>query len=151
MSIEFAPEEVDFDSPTRAARLKWVIVVDDSVPAGPAFNAVACIAAATGSAIAGLLGDDATEPDGGMLPGLPWAGCSVLTADAERLDALRTRARSSEVVYTAQMPEAAQTTRVYREYLDTVARGEGTRPLAVSVVGPRNRIDKLTKGLPLLA
>lgn len=50
------------------------------------------------------------------------------------------------------MPEAAQQTRVYDEYLHVMSKSapDTVTYLAVSVVGPKNRIDKLVGKLPLL-
>ncbi|MHA3701713.1 DUF2000 domain-containing protein [Jatrophihabitans sp. YIM 134969] len=151
-TVGFAPDEIDTANPTRAARLKWVVVVDGSLPAGIAVNAAVCVAAATQDGVDGLLGPDAVDPDGGVHPGLPWAGCSVLAADAATLADLRTRALAGGGVFVADMPEAAQTTRVYDEYRDAVASTAATdlRLYAVSLVGPKNRVAKLVKGLELL-
>jgi hypothetical protein len=150
--VGFAPDEIRTGEPTRAARLKWVIAVDAALPAGRAVNAAVCTAAATGAAVTGLLGPDAKDADGSPHPGLPWAGCTILAATREQLARLRTRAAESPGVYLADMPAAAQRTRVYDHYLDAVA-ASGPADLeyyAVSVIGPRNRVDKLVKGLPLL-
>jgi hypothetical protein len=151
--VGFRPEEVDTASPTRAARLKWVVVVDEGLPAGRMVNAAVCAAAATGVGVDGLLGPDATDADGAVHPGLPWAGCTVLAAGPERLLALRARAGAADGVHVADMPHAAQSTRVYDEYRAAVA-ASGAAELAlaaVSLVGPRNRVDRLVKGLALLA
>ncbi|CAA9386998.1 MAG: hypothetical protein AVDCRST_MAG35-184, partial [uncultured Quadrisphaera sp.] len=85
-------------------------------------------------------------------PGLPWAGCSVLAAPAERLGTIRAKAVASLGVHVADVPAAAQATRVYREYLDEVAGTpeQALSHLAVSIVGPRNRVDKIVGRLPLL-
>jgi hypothetical protein len=150
--VGFEPDEVRIGEPTRAARLKWVVVVDADLPAGLAVNAAVCVASATAVGVGGLLGPDATDADGSTHAGLPWAGCSVLGADAAQLATLRRKAAAAEGVFVADMPAAAQSTRVYREYLDQVAAtsSDGLRHLAVSVVGPRNRVDKLVGRLPLL-
>ncbi|MFF1573264.1 DUF2000 domain-containing protein [Leifsonia sp. NPDC058292] len=151
-ALSFAPEEIRTDEPTRSARLKWVIVVDESLPAGRAVNATACVAAATASSVGGLLGPDAVDSDAQTHPGLPWAGCSILGATPDAVAEVLVKAQASEGVHVATMPEAAQSTRVYDEYLETVARQTtaALRPLAVSIVGPRNRVDKLVKRLSLL-
>jgi hypothetical protein len=84
-------------------------------------------------------------------PGLPWAGCTILSAPAEQLARLRARAGASERVFVAHMPAAAQHTRVYDEYLQqltTSAAGEITY-YAVSVIGPRKRVAKLVHGMEL--
>lgn len=151
-AVGFAPTEVRIDEPTRSARLKWVIVVDEALPAGRAVNAAVCVAAATTTGVTGLLGPDATDGTGTRHPGLPWAGCSVLAAPAERLTAIRAKAGASPGVHVADMPVAAQTNRVYSEYLRQVAgtEEEALSYLAVSLVGPRNRVDKLVGKLSLL-
>ena len=150
--VGFAPDEVRTDEPTRSARLKWVLVVDAALPPGLAANAAVCASAATATSVAGLLGPDAEDGDGSRHPGLPWAGCSVLAASGAQLGAVRARAASSPGVFVADVPRAAQSTRVYDEYLAEVgaAGGEGLDYCAVSIVGPRNRVDRIVGRLPLL-
>jgi hypothetical protein len=55
-------------------------------------------------------------------------------------------------VFMADMPSLAQATRVYDEYLQQVSTtGTGQlRYYAVSVIGPRNTIDKMVSKLALL-
>lgn len=148
----FAPEEIDTSSPTRAARLKWALIVDDTLPPGRAVNAAICVAAATGAAVRGLLGPDAVDADAAVHPGLPWAGCTVLAASSEQLGAIRAKAASAEGVLVVDMPADAQLTRVYDEYLQAVAAKTADRIeyYAVGIVGPRNRVDRLVGRLPLL-
>jgi hypothetical protein len=150
--VGFLPEEVVTSEPTRSARLKWVIVVDRTIPAGRMVNAVACIAASTGHSVANLIGQGGPDADGDVHPGLPWAGCSVLTADPGELAELRAKAVASDGVYVVDMPAGAQTNRIYDEYLAELA---GTEPAdlatcAISVIGPRNKISKLVKRLELM-
>ena len=151
-AIGFRPEEVDTAAPTRSARLKWVIVVDSALPAGRAVNAAACVAAATSPAVTGLLGGPAVDAAGSEHVGLPWAGCSVLAADAAALARIRERAAASPDVFVADMPVSAQLTRVYDEYLAAVAaqQPEEIGYAAVGLVGPRNRVDRIVGRLPLL-
>jgi hypothetical protein len=151
-TIGFSADEIDPTLPTRSARLKWAIVVDAELPSGRATNAAVCVASATAARVGGLLGPDATDADGAMHPGLPWIGCTVVAATTEQLAAIATKARTSPDVFVADMPSAGQATRVYAEYLEEVG---GSAPdalglLAVSIVGPRNRIDRLVGRLPLL-
>jgi hypothetical protein len=151
-SIGFTVEEIDTSAPTRAARLKWVIVVNADIPGGLAVNAASCVAAATARNVSGILGGEATDADGNLHAGLPWAGCSVLAADAATLRTIRAKAAAHEHCWVADMPAAAQQTRVYDEYLATVAGSpaDDIEYYAVSVVGPRNRVDKIVGHLPLL-
>ncbi len=146
----FAPEEIDTAAPTRSARLKWVVVVDADLPPGRAVNAAVCLAAATGSRVTGLLGPDAVDATGAVHPGLPWAGCTVLAADTDQLAAVRAKAAGSDDVLVVDMPDHAQQTRVYDEYLAAVAEDAAPRYTAVGLVGPRNRVDRIVGRLPLL-
>lgn len=151
VEIGFSEAEIDIEAPTRSARLKWVIVVDGALDRGRSGNAIACVAAAFGASVPGLLGPDAVGPDGVVHPGLPWAGCSLLAGTADDLRRISARAHASEQEHVVDMPEAAQATRVYAEYLSGMSAVPDPMLLAVGVVGPRNRVDKLTKGLQLLA
>ncbi len=116
-------------------------------------NAAICVAAATAVDVQRLLGGAATDGDGQSHPGLPWAGCTVLAADRETLKGIMAKAKDRPDVYVADMPEAAQATRVYDEYLAVMASTPAVdiAPLAVSMVGPRNRIDRIVGRLPLLS
>jgi hypothetical protein len=147
-----APGDIRTDQPTRTATLKWVIVVDAQLGPGLIANATACLAAAVGNAIPGLLGPDGADATGNHHPGLPWAGCAILAADPATLADLRTRATGNPRLHLVDMPEAAQTSRVYDDYLATLAGTDPTdlRYRAISIVGPRNKIDKLVGKLPLL-
>jgi hypothetical protein len=149
-AVGFHPDEIDTAAPTRSARLKWVVVLDTDLPPGRSVNAAVCIAASTSASVPGLLGPDAEDATGAPHPGLPWAGCTVLAGTADQLTALRSRAASSDGVFVADMPLAAQETRVYDDYRATLSGDGAPALLAVSVVGPRNRVDKLTKGLDLM-
>lgn len=146
------PEEVAIDAPTRASRLRWVVVVDEALPRGVAVNAVACVAAHVGRTVEGLLRPDGTDAAGGEHPGLPWAGCSVLAASTEQLVEIRRRAVAASDVDVCDTPASAQTTRVYAEYLAELSRtpDAALELRALSLLGPRNRISKLTGKLDLL-
>ncbi len=150
--IGFGPEEVITHLPTRSARLKWAMVVETDQPAGLMVNAAVCVAAAFGALVPGLLARGGPDADGLLHPGLPWAGCSVLAASAQELARLRSRAAGSTDVLVVDMPRAAQSHRVYDDYLAELARTptEGLELRALGLIGPRNRVDKLTKGLTLL-
>lgn len=146
----FAPDEILTGEPTRSARLKWVVVVDDGAPLGQMVNAVACISASTGEAISGLIGPTAMDATGSAHEGLPWAGCSVLSATAEQISAIRAKAAGHDAIFVADMPLSAQTNRVYDEYLSELAGTTDASLVGISIVGPRNAVDRLVKRLPLL-
>jgi len=110
------------------------------------------VAASTGEAVAGMIGPTGPDAAGEAHAGLPWAGCTVLTAQPHELAEVRAKAVASADVFVADMPGIAQTTRVYDEFLAELAE---TKPddlavCAISVVGPRNRVSKLVKRLELM-
>jgi hypothetical protein len=137
---------------TRTAKLKWVIVADSSLGAGLIANATACLGAAVAAVLPGLVGGEVVDASGRPHPGLPWSGCSILAADAAKVREIRTKAVTKEGLFVADMSKHAQASRNYEEYRAGVG-GTGESDLsyhAVSLVGPRNKIDKLVGGLPLL-
>jgi hypothetical protein len=153
--VGYAPGEIVTSEPTRAARYKWVIVVDRDVPAGRIANAIACVAATTGALVDGLIADGGPDASGRDHPGLPWAGCTILAGTPDEVAAVRARAGAApgEQLLVVDMPAAAQAHRVYDDYLAELA---ATSPdelaiCAFSLVGPRNRVDKITKKLALLS
>ncbi len=150
--LGYTPEEIVTSEPTRSAKYKWAVVVDSSVPAGRMVNGVACVAAATGAFVDGLIAHGGPDASGHAHPGLPWAGCTILGGSPEEIATVRARAAASQDVLLVDMPTAAQAHRVYDHYLAELARTD-PRDLAVcafSVIGPRNRIDKITRKLALL-
>jgi len=76
----------------------------------------------------------------------------VLTAPADKLAAIRAKAAAADDMHLADMPASAQETRVYAEWIDRMAAttADGLGTLAISIVGPRNRVDRLVGGLRLL-
>ena len=144
-AVRPAAEAADID------RLKWVVVVDEGLPAGLAANAAACVAATVGRAMPGLLGPAGPDAAGALHHGLPQKGCAILAAPAERLTDLRAAAARYDDVFVADMPSHAQQTLSYDEYLDRLGRlaHPEISYCAVSLVGPRNRVSKLVNRLPL--
>ncbi|MGG7466200.1 DUF2000 domain-containing protein [Plantibacter sp. YIM 135347] len=149
----FMTKEITTSEPTRSARLKWVVIVNGDLPPGRQVNAAVCVAASTAHSVVGLLGPEGVDGDGVEHAGLPWAGCTILSATPEQLVAVREKASATEGVLLIDMPEAAQSNRVYDEYLDELARtpGRGLEALAVSLVGLRKDIERITRKLSLLA
>lgn len=152
MTATAAGEDARPDQPTRQAPHKWVIVVDRDLGAGLVANAVACVAASTGAARPEIIGPYGIDGAGTAHPGLPWAGCSILATDQPTLRELRAKATTKPEVLVVDMPEPAQTSRVYDDYLAELARTTPAELIhyAISLAGPRNTISKLVGKLALL-
>jgi hypothetical protein len=147
----YTPDEMSTGERTGTAKLKWVVIVDRALSPGQAVNAAVCVSAATAPAVAGLLGPGGPDAAGQWHPGLPWAGCSILAATAAELAVIRQQALDRQLL-AADMPAAAQATRVYDGYLRELGKTEpgDLDLLAVSLIGPRNRVAKLVRHLELL-
>src|SRR4030081_641091 len=85
----YAPDEMSTGERTGAAKLKWVVIVDQSLSPGQAVSAAVCVSAATAPAVPGLLGSGGPDAADIWHPGLPWAGCSILAAGSARLGGVR--------------------------------------------------------------
>jgi hypothetical protein len=147
----YAPDEMSTGERTGAAKLKWVVIVNESLSPGQAANAAVCVAAATSPAVPGLLGPGGADAGGAWHPGLPWAGCSILSASPAQLAAIRQQAIDRRFL-AADMAAAAQATRVYDDYLRELAKthSDDLALLALSLIGPRNQVAKLVRHLELL-
>lgn len=132
--------------------MKWVIVADQTLGAGLVANATASLGAAVAAAFPDLVGGAVEDASGQVHPGLPWSGCAILGGDAAKVREIRTKAMTKAGLFVADMSKHAQASRSYDEYRAGVgSSSEGDLSYyAVSLVGPRNKIDKLVGGLPLL-
>lgn len=150
--FELSPEDIQIDLPTREARIKWTMVIDQDLGPGLAANTASCMAAAVGREIPGILGPGGDDASGRTHPGLPWTGCTILAGDAETVRRVRERAVTKSGLLVVDMPRPAQVCRVYAGYLDVLAKSqpEDIQYHGVSLVGPRNKVDKIVGRLPLL-
>ncbi|HVV10907.1 DUF2000 domain-containing protein [Amycolatopsis sp.] len=137
---------------TRSAKLKWVVVADPSLGPGLVANATACLGAAAAAVLPDLVGGAVPDASGQVHAGLPWTGVSILAADAGKLREIRAKAATKEGVFITDMTKHAQASRSYEEYRAGVGETEEAdlAYYAIGLLGPRNKIDKLVGGLPLL-
>jgi hypothetical protein len=104
------------------ATKKCVVVVDGDLPIGPMVNTAACLAVTLGSAVEGVVGEDATDGSGTVHAGLIPTGIAILRADAETVKRIRMKAEGAEGVFVADFTDAAQRTKDYPEYLANVPK-----------------------------
>ncbi|KAB2340897.1 DUF2000 domain-containing protein [Actinomadura rudentiformis] len=138
--------------PTKEQVIKWVIMLDRELPAGLQLNAVACLSAAVGKAAPAMVGTGGIDASGSPHAGLPWTGCTVLAATAAIVKTVRATALTEPDLLVADMASVAQRSRVYDDYLAGLARlqDDDLTYYAVSIAGPRPRVDRLTGRFPLL-
>lgn len=158
MLTDFSPtfgldaDDLPTHAPARASGLKWAVVVDTGLPAGLQVNAASLVAASFGARLPALVGYDAVDAAGGTHAGLPWLGCVVLGAPSADLTTLRAKAATYLDVLVVGLPAVAQRTTVYDAYAEELARTAPERlgVRALGLLGPRNRVDRLTKDFALL-
>ncbi|MBB6346530.1 DUF2000 domain-containing protein [Nonomuraea muscovyensis] len=140
------------DLPTRELPVKWVIVMDRDLPRGLQANAAACLAASVGRAVPAILGPGGADASGQAHAGLPWTGCTVLAAPGAIVRRIRDEAAADGALVVTDMAAIAQRTNVYDDYLAELSRtgGEDLAYYAVSLLGPRETVERLTGRLPLL-
>ncbi|MEM5369036.1 DUF2000 domain-containing protein [Paraburkholderia azotifigens] len=144
-----AGASINAEAPQKPERC--VIVVDAALSPGKASNAAAVIAFTLGQRHSHLVGAPLRERDGTAHPGLIPIGISVLKATVEQLRELRQKSLAHcDVV---DFPVEGQATTDYGAFLDAVQAlsGDSLRYLAIGLVGPRNRINKLVGGFSLFA
>jgi Protein of unknown function (DUF2000) len=137
---------------TTNGSLRFVIVVDESLPPGRAANATGMLALTLGATVAGLPGAALVDADGDAHPGLIPQGLLVLRAPANRLSQLRARADASEDIGVIDFPTDCQQTNDYDEVRRRVAAMPTAelRYLAILLYGPRRAVSRLTGNLALL-
>jgi hypothetical protein len=151
MSELYSPVLMSGQEPSNGVP-RCVIVVDESLPPGPAANATGMLAITLGDTVAGLPGAALIDADGDVHPGLIPQGLTVLRAPADRLSDLRAQAAASEDVGVIDFPTNCQQTTDYDEVRRRVAGipAADLRYLAILLYGPRRAVSRLTGNLALL-
>jgi hypothetical protein len=132
--------------------LRFVVVVDESLPPGRAANATGMLALTLGATVAGLPGAALVDADGDAHPGLIPEGLLVLRAPANRLSELRAQAAASGEIGVIDFPTDCQQTTDYGEVRRRVAgiHTADLRYLAILLYGARRAVSRLTGNLALL-
>ena len=132
--------------------IKIVLVVRTNLPINLSANAATVLGATIGSRLALPFGPDATDASGTEFRGIVTTPIPVLVADAGGLTDLFGKANHDETLQVAALTDVARRARTYESYLEDLAQTPAAEKeiVALCVAGPRNRVTKLTKRLPLL-
>ncbi|MEU0156998.1 DUF2000 domain-containing protein [Micromonospora fulviviridis] len=131
---------------------KIVMVVRDGLAPHVATNAAAVLGLSLGGRLPHVLGADGKDASGGVHAGLNTHPVPVVTAPAEQLANLHSKARARDGITAVGFTEVARHARDYANYLDDLATTPDSdlEYVAVALFGPRNRVTALTKRFPLL-
>lgn len=131
---------------------KSAIVVSDKLPPGLAVNAASALSVTLGSRIPTLVGDDVTDAEGHIHPGVVSAPLPVLQTDDPTIERIVEAAMADEQLFVVPFSSLAQSCRTYADYtrLMSETATADLRTIAVALVGPKKRVNKLIGSLPLL-
>jgi hypothetical protein len=137
---------------SRAGESKVVLVVREGLPSNLAVNAAAVLGASIGTVHDLPRGSDATDASGTRFSGIVTTPVPVLTGSAEEITALFRKATATADATALALTEVARRARTYESYLADLAEAEQADAdiVALIIAGPRNRVTKMTKRLPLL-
>lgn len=131
---------------------KNAIVVSEGLPLGLAVNAASVLAVTLGSRIDDLVGSDVKDADGIVHPGVIYRPLPVLKADMAGIGRIVESASVDEDLFCATFSSLAQSCKTYDEYIQRMSETPtgGLEAVAVALVGPKKKVDKLIGSLPLL-
>lgn len=137
--------------PVVTAVQRVVLVVREDLPVGQAINAGTVLGASVGSLLDLPLGAEGADVSGTSYGGIVTTPVPVLAADAKELTRLFRAANTDERLVALSLTETARLARTYEAYLTSLAETyEADLDIAALIVaGPRNRVTRATKHLPL--
>lgn len=129
-----------------------VLVVRAGLPSNQSANAAAVLGATIGAAMDLPVGAAGKDGSGTRFRGIVTTPIPVLVTDRAGLTELFVKAGSDDSVHVACLTEVARQARSYETYLDDLAVTTDADDdiVALCIAGPRNRVTRLTKRLPLL-
>lgn len=139
--------------PSDSTAGKVAIIVDSALPPGLAANTTAVLALTIGHRVESLIGDPLKDSDGSLHAGITTTPVPILTATADDIKDIRTRAETETCdVLMVDFTDCAQQSKTYDDYASLLAAGTGEtiKYLGVGLHGPAKRINKLTGSLRLL-
>lgn len=134
-----------------AAVHKCVIVVDNALGLGHAANAVSVIGVSLGRSVDGLVGPDMQSRDSVNYPGVIYAPLPILLSTNEKLQELQEKALADDEIQAMPFSALAQSCRTYQEYEARISEADSSaiELVAIGLIGPQKKINKLTGNLPL--
>ncbi|MEU4450422.1 DUF2000 domain-containing protein [Nocardioides sp. NPDC023903] len=138
-------------SPAAPPAQRVVLVVREDLPVGQAVNAGTVLGASVGSLLELPLGAGGADASGTSYGGIVTTPVPVLAAGEKELTRLFRAANIDERLVALSLTETARRARTYEVYLASLAdTDEADLDIAALIVaGPRNRVTRATKHLPL--
>lgn len=134
-----------------ASKHRCTIVIDQDLPVGLAMNAASVIGISIGRTIDNLVGPDMQSLDKVNYPGVIYSPLPVLLASGEYLHEIQNNAESDDDIYVMPFSALAQSCRTYKEYDEKISSVNSSNIdlVAIGIVGPGNKVTKMTGNLAL--
>lgn len=133
-----------------AAR-KFVIIVNETLPAGLAANTCAVLSATVAGADQSFIGPDVTDASGSVHPGITALPIPILRASPATLSDIRKQAEKSGL-FCAGFTRTAQTCHDYAQYIQRMALTDADELeySGLALYGDAGTVGGLTGSLPLM-
>ena len=130
---------------------KNAVIVSSDLPPGLAVNAASVLSVTLGDRIAELVGSDVKDADGVVHPGVIYSPLPVLISDMPGIGRIIQVASADDDMFCATFSSLAQSCKTYDEYIQRMSETPTAdlRAVAVAIVGPRKKVNKLVGSLPL--
>jgi len=137
---------------TSFAESKNVIVVSDELPLGLAVNAASILSVTLGHRVDGLVGSDVKDANNIVHPGIICTPLPVLKTDSPDIARIIESALAEEEIFCVAFSSLAQSCKTYDEYIQRMGETPtaAIEAVAVALVGPKKKVNKLIGSLPLL-
>ncbi|WP_027254183.1 DUF2000 domain-containing protein [Photobacterium halotolerans] len=134
-----------------ASKHKCTIVVDNDLPTGLAVNAASVIGISFGKNIQNLVGPDMKSMNDFSYPGVIYSPLPILKARGDYLHELHQIGEMDDDIYVMPFSSLAQSCKTYDEYGERISsvNSENIELVAIGLIGPRKKIQKLTGNLSL--
>lgn len=131
---------------------KNAIVVFEELPLGLAVNAASVLAVTLGARIDDLVGSDVKDADGVAYPGIIYSPLPVLKAGMAEIGRIVEAGSGDQELFCAAFSSLAQSCKTYDEYIRRMSETptNSLDAVAVALVGPKKKVNKLVGSLPLL-
>ncbi len=141
-----------FMSVASEAHMKCVMVINQNLPIGLIANTAAVLAVSLGAKIEGVVGEDVSDQDGGLHPGITRIPIVMLKGNSDLIRSLRATVVNSDALYFVDFCDVAQQSKHYDEFTARllVTPSDHLNYFGIAIYGPAEEVKRLTGKLSLL-
>ncbi|MGP7734065.1 DUF2000 domain-containing protein [Oceanimonas smirnovii] len=134
-----------------ASRHRCTIIIDKDLPPGLAINAASVIGISFGRTVDNLVGPDMKSIDMVNYPGVIYSPLPILLSPSNYIHELQSVAENDKEIHAIPFSALAQSCKTYEEYGVRISsvNSRNIELIAIGLVGPKNKITKITGNLPL--